>query len=148
MNFCLSCCDDSKLLEKLAHEASLYGNYSILHIIQQIEENNKNSLTASTGLCGLVTNFARSLFSKKLPHKIMMDNVIKSDIFESVDIVNKMMKKNGMTITWDMIQAAQKRGVTQIIETLTGDPYDADHEKENVRLSIMSGDDKSVAGSV
>ena len=65
-----------------------------------------------------------------------------------MDIVNKMMRKIRMTVAMDMIQTAQKRGVTKIIETLTGVPYGAVHEKENVRLSILSGDDKSVAGSV
>ena len=68
-----------------------------------------------------------------------MTQAIDSDSPESVAIVNTMMKKNGMTIPSDMIQTAQERGVTKIIETLTDVPYDADHEKENVRLSILSG---------
>ena len=76
-----------------------------------------------------------------------MPQAVNSDSPESVDIVNKMMRKIRMTVAMDMIQTAQKRGVTKIIETLTGVPYDADHEKEKVRLSIQSGDDKSVAGS-
>ena len=53
-----------------------------------------------------------------------------------------------MTVTWEMIQTAQLRGVTKIIETLTGVPYDTDHEKENVRQSILSGEDKTVTGSM
>ena len=75
-----------------------------------------------------------------------MTQAIDSDSPESVAIVNTMMKKNGMTIPSDMIQTAQERGVTKIIETLTGVPYNAEHEKENVRLSILRGEDKSVSG--
>ena len=51
-------------------------------------------------------------------------------------------------ITLDMIKTAKKREVTKIIETLTGVAYDADREMENVRLSILSRNDKSVAGKV
>ena len=122
MNFFLSCCDDSELLKKLADFASFLGNHVILEHIQHK--------------------------SKDLPLETLLTQSINSDSPESVDIVIKMLKKNGMTVTRDMIQAAQKRGVTKIIETLTGVPYDADHEMENVKLSILSGDDKSVAGSV
>ena len=75
-----------------------------------------------------------------------MTQAIDSDSPESVAIVNTMMKKNGMTIPSDMIRTAQERGVTKIIETLTGVPYDADHEKENVRMSILSREDKNIAG--
>ena len=122
MNFFLSCCDDSELLENLALFASFLGNHVILEQIQHK--------------------------AKFLPLESMLTKAINSDSPESVDIVNKMMKKNGRTVAWDMIQTARKRGVTQIIETLTGVPYDADHEKEKIKLSILSGDDKSVAGSV
>ena len=90
--------------------------------------------------------------SDVLPLQLLLTQAINSDSYESVTVVNNMMKKNGMTVAWDMIQAARKRGVTKIIETLTGDPYDADHEKENVKLSILSGcmycKENSVAGIV
>ena len=59
-----------------------------------------------------------------------------------------MMVKNGMNVTWEMIQTSQKRGVTKIIETLTGVSYDAEHEKENVRLSILRRNDKTIAGNM
>ena len=145
-----SCCLDSKLWTKLADKASFYGNHSILDIIQNIEDEKTNSLDASTatGLCGFVTNLARSWFSPKLPHKLMMENAIKSDSAASVVVVSQMMRKNGITVTSAMKQTAQKRGVSKIIETLTGVPYDAEHEKENVRLSIQSGYDKTIAGSL
>ena len=88
--------------------------------------------------------------SEVLPLELLMTQAIDSDSPESVAIVNTMMKKNGMTIPSDMIQTAQERGVTKIIETLTDVPYDADHEKENVRLSILSGCmfcvEKTIAG--
>ena len=119
LNF-LSCCLDSKLLTKLADKASFYGNHFILNIIQQIKNEHMNSL--------------------------MMENAIKSDSPDSVVVVSQMMRKNGITVTSAMKQTAQMRGVSKIIETLTGVPYDADHEKENVRLSILSGDDKTIAG--
>ena len=143
-----SCCLDSKLWTKLADKASFYGNHSILDIIQNIEDEKTNSLDASTatGLCGFVTNLVSTWFSPKLPHKLMMENAIKSDNFETVAIVSQIMGKNGMTVTSAMKQTAQKRGVTKIIETLTGIPYEAEHEKENVRLSILSGEDKTIAG--
>ena len=107
-----------------------------------------NSLDAFTasGLCGFVTNLARSWFSKKLPHKLMMENAIKSDNFETVAIVSQIMGKNGMTVTSAMKQTAQKRSVTKIIENLTGIPYDAEHEKKIVRMSILNGEDKTIAG--
>ena len=148
LNF-LSCCLDSKLLTKLADKASFYGNHSILNIIQQIEDEDTNSLDASTasGLCGFVTNLARSWFSPKLPHKLMMENAIKSDSADSVVVVSQMMRKNGITVTSAMKQTAQMGGVSKIIETLTGVPYDADHEKETIRLSIMRGDDETIAGN-
>ena len=121
MRFFLSCCNDSELLENLADRASFFGNNLIL---EQMKDK-----------------------SKVLPLEFLLTQVIISDSPESVDIVHKMMIKNGMNVTWNMIQTARKRGVTKIIETLTGVPYDADHEKENVRLSILRGD-KSVSGSV
>ena len=77
-----------------------------------------------------------------------MTQAINSDSPKSVDIVHEMMVKNGMTITQDMIQTAQKRGVIKIIETLSGVHYDAKHEKEKVRLSILSGYDKTVEGNM
>ena len=129
----LSCCLDSKLLTKLADEASFYGNHFILNIIQQIEDEDMNSLDASTGL---------------LPHKLMMENAIKSDSPDSVAVVSQMMRKNGITVTSAMKETAQKRGVSKIIETLTGVPYDAEHEKENVRLSILSQEDQSITGNM
>ena len=85
--------------------------------------------------------------SKFLPLESLLTQAINSDSSESVDVVHEMLPKNGMTITWEMIQTAQKRGVTKIIETLTGVPYDAEHEKENVRLSILRGEDKTIAGN-
>ena len=72
--------------------------------------------------------------SKVLPLGSLLTLAINSDSPESVDIVHDMMVKNGMNVTWEMIQTAQKRKVTKIIGTLTGVSYDADHEKENVRL--------------
>ena len=77
-----------------------------------------------------------------------MTQAINSDSPESVATINKMLIKNGMNVTWEMIQTAKKRGVTKIIETLTGVPYDAEHEKENVRLSILSGEDNTIAGNI
>ena len=79
-----------------------------------------------------------------------MTQAINSDSPESVAVIHNMMIKNGTrwTITCDMIKTAQKRGVTKIIETLTGVPYDAEHEKENVRLSILRGEDKTIAGKM
>ena len=109
-------------MEKLTDRASFYGNHGIL---EQIHHK-----------------------SKDLQLETLLIQAINSDSPESVTAICKMMKDNEMTVTWDMIQAAQKRGVTKIIETLIEVPYDADHEKENVRLSILSGDDKSVAGKM
>ena len=84
--------------------------------------------------------------SKVLPLESLLTNTINSDSPDSVTVVKKMMVKNGMNVSQDMIQTAKKRGVTNIIETLTGDPYNAEHEKENVRLGILNGDDKTIAG--
>ena len=75
-----------------------------------------------------------------------MTKAINSDSPGSVAAVQEMMIKNGITVTWQIIQTAQKRGITKVIWTLTGVPYDAEHEKENVRLSILSGEDKTIAG--
>ena len=85
---------------------------------------------------------------KVLPLASLLTKAINSDSPDSVAIINKMMVRNGMTISRKMIQTAQTRGVTKIIETLTGVPYDAEHEKENVRLSILSGEDKTIAGNM
>ena len=120
MSFFLSCCNDSELLEKLADYASFLGNHLIL---EQMKHK-----------------------SKVLPLEFLLTQAINSDSPESVDIIHEMLIKNGMNVTWEMKQTAQKRGVTKIIETLTGVPYDADHEKENVRLSILRGKDKTIAG--
>ena len=76
----------------------------------------------------------------------MMENAIKSDSADSVVVVSQMMRKNGMTVTSAMKQTAQKRSVTKIIENLTGIPYDAEHEKKIVRMSILNGEDKTIAG--
>ena len=120
MSFSLSCCDDSEVLENLADWASFLGNHLILEEIQHK--------------------------SKVLPLESLLTQAINSDSPESVDIIHKMLTKNGMTVTWEMIQTAQKRGVNKIIETLTGVPYDADHEKEKVRLSILRREDKTITG--
>ena len=84
--------------------------------------------------------------SKVLPLEFLLTQAINSDSPESADIIHEMLIENGMTVTWEMIQKAQKRGVTKVIWILTGVPYDDDHEKENVRLSILSGEDKTIAG--
>ena len=122
LSFFLSCFNDSELLEKLADEASFYGNHLILEQMQHK--------------------------SKFLPLESLLPIVIRSDSPESVAIIHEMMTKNGMNVAGEMIQTAQKRGVTKIIETLTGEPYNADHEKENVRLRILNGYDKTIAGNM
>ena len=121
LNF-LSCCLDSKLLTKLADEASFYGNHLILEQMQH-----KSNI---------------------LPLESLLTRAINSDSPESVDVIHKMMIKNGITVTWQIIQTAQKRGITKVIWTLTGVPYDAEHEKENVRLSILSQEDQSITGNM
>ena len=120
MSFFLSCCNDSELLDKLGDYASFLGNHLILEQMQHK--------------------------SKVLPLEKLLTLAINSDSPESVDIIQEMLIKNGMTVTKKMIQTAQKRGITKIIETLTGVPYDAEQKIENVRLSILSGEDKTVAG--
>ena len=117
-----SCCVDSKLLEELADYAAFVGNHLIFEQMQHK--------------------------SKVLPLESLLTQAINSDSPKSVNIVHKMMIKNGTrwTITCDMIQTAQRRGVTKIIETLTDVPYDVDNEKSNVKLSILSGEDKTIAG--
>ena len=120
LSFFLSCCNDSELLEELADRASFYGNHLIL---EQIKHK-----------------------SKVLPLESLLTHAINSDSPKSVAAIHEMLVKNGMNVTWEMIQTAQKRGVTKIIETLTGDPYNAEHEKKEVRLSILRGDDKTIAG--
>ena len=119
--FC-SCCDDSKLLEELASWAAFLGNHLILEQMQHK--------------------------SKVLPLESLLTQAINSDSPESVAAVHDMLVKNGMNVTWEMIQKAQKRGVTKVIWTLTGVPYDTEHEKENVRLSILSEEDQSISGNM
>ena len=75
-----------------------------------------------------------------------MQQAITSDCSEAVAVVSDMMRENGVTVTQGMIQTAQKRRVTEIIETITNVPYDVDREKENIRLNILSGDDISIFG--
>ena len=84
--------------------------------------------------------------SEVLPLELLLTQAIISDSPKSVAVIHEMLIKNGMNVTWEMFQTAQKRGVTKIIETLTGVPYDAEHEKENVRLSILRGEDKTIVG--
>ena len=117
--FC-RCCNDSELLDKLAYFAAFLGNHLIL-------EQMKHKF-------------------KVLPLESLLTQAINSDAPESVAVIHDMMVENGMTVTWAMIQTAQKRGVTKIIETLTGVPYDTEQKMENVRLSILRGEDKTIAG--
>ena len=72
--------------------------------------------------------------SEVLPLESLMTQAINSDSPESVDFIHQMLTKNGMTVTWEMIQTAQKRGVTKVIWTLTGVPYDAEHEMKRRML--------------
>ena len=107
-------------METLADWASFYGNRLILEQI-------KNK-------------------SQVLPLLSLLTQAINSDSSECVGVVKKMMLKNGINVTGDLIQTAQDRGVTKIIETLTDVPYDAKHEKENVRRRILAGDDITIGG--
>ena len=77
-----------------------------------------------------------------------MTKTIISDSPESVAVIHDMLIKNKMNVPWEIKQTAQKRGVTKIIETLTGVPYDAEHEKENVQLSILGGEYETIAGKL
>ena len=106
MNLFLSCCNDSELLEELADKASIYGNHLILEQMQHKFQ--------------------------VLPLAYLLSHAIISDSHESVAVIHEMLTKNGKNVTWEMIQTAQKRGVTKIIETLTRVPYDAEREKENI----------------
>ena len=119
--FC-RCCNDSELLDKLAYFAAFLGNHLIL-------EQMKHKF-------------------KVLPLESLLTQAINSDSPESVAVVHEMMVKNRMNVTWFMILLAQLRGVKKIIEILTGEPYDAEHEKKKVRLSILSGEDKTIAGNM
>ena len=111
---------DSDLLKHLAEKASFYGHQQILELLKPQ--------------------------SKDLPLEAMMQHAITSDCSEAVEVVSDMMRENGVHVTQEMIQTAQKRRVTKIIETITKVPYDVDHEKENTRLDILNGDDKTILG--
>ena len=114
------CGKDSDLLEYLAENASFYGH-------QQILERLKPK-------------------SKDLPLEVMMQKTIESDCSEAVAVVSDMMSENGVRVTQEMIQTAQKRRVTEIIETITNVPHDVDREKENIILNILIGDDIGILG--
>ena len=109
---------DSDLLKHLAEEASFCGHQQILEILKPI--------------------------SKHLPLEDMMHNAIKSDSSEAVLVVSDMMKKNGVRVTQEMIQTAQERKVTKIIETLTSESYNVDEEKEKRQIQIMKEPGKNI----
>ena len=112
---------DSDLLKHLAEEASFCGHQQILEILKPI--------------------------SKHLPLEDMMHNAIKSDSSEAVLVVSDMMREsgvNGVRVTQEMIQTAQERKVTKIIETLTSESYNVDEEKEKRQIQIMKEPGKNI----
>ena len=112
------CGKESDLLEYLAESASFYGHQQILEILKPI--------------------------SKHLPLEDMMHNAIESDSSEAVLAVSDMMRKNGVRVTQEMIQTAQERKVTKIIETLTSESYNVVEEKEKRQIQIMKEPGKNI----
>ena len=115
-------CNHSDLLEELADLASFLGNHNILKILE--------------------------LNSRSLPVENMMMQAIESDSSEAVAVVRRMLTANTITVSQIMIDTAQERKVADIINILSPGQFDAEQEKKNCRLKILSGKNKSIAGNI
>ena len=90
-------------MDKLADKAALYGNNSILEILRE--------------------------FSRNLKLTSLFKNTIRSDNHEAVAVVKEMMDENDVTVTEDMMDLAETRKVTKILELLRPGKYDIDQRR-------------------
>ena len=109
-------------MDKLADKAALYGNNSILEILRE--------------------------FSRNLKLTSLLKNTIRSDNPEAVAVVKEMMDENDVTVTEDMMDLAETRKVTKIIELLRPGKYDMDQRRRRKYFLLKNKKNDGITGEL
>ena len=92
-------------MDELADQAAMFGNISILQILKE--------------------------FSKHLKLPSLFKNTIFSDNHEAAAIVKEMMDENYVIVTQDMMDLAEERKVTKMIDLIRPGNCDMEQRKNN-----------------
>ena len=95
-------------MDTLADKAALFGNLSILENLKE--------------------------FSMHLKLPSLFENTILSDNHEAAAVVKEMMDENDVSVTQDMMDLAEKRKVTKMLEIIRPGKFDMDQRKNNYLL--------------
>ena len=109
-------------MDKLADKAALYGNNSILEILRE--------------------------FSRNLKLTSLFKNTIRSDNHEAVAVVKEMMDENDVTVTEDMMDLAETRKVTKILELLRPGKYDMDQRRRRKYFLLKNKKNDRITGEL
>ena len=92
-------------MDKLADQAALYGNSSILENLKE--------------------------FSMHLKLPSLFKNTILSDNHEAAAVVKEMMEENDVIVTQDMMDLVEERKVTKMVDLINPGNCDMDQMKNN-----------------
>ena len=109
-------------MDELADEAAFYGNNSILEILRE--------------------------FSRNLKLTSLLKNTIHSDNHEAVAVVKEMMDKNDVTVTKNMIDLAETRKVTKILELLRPGKYYMDQRRRRKKMLLKNKENNRITGEL
>ena len=95
-------------MDELADKAALYGNHFILENLKE--------------------------FSMHLELPSLLKNTILSDNHAAAAVVKEMMDENDVSVTQDMMDLAEERKVTKMLEIIRPGKFDMDQRKNNYLL--------------
>ena len=109
-------------MDKLANEAAWFGNHFVLENIKE--------------------------FSSHLKLTLLFKNTIRSDNHEAVAVVKQMMDENDVTVTEDMMDLAETRKVTKILELLRPGKYNMDQRRRRKYFLLKNKKNDRITGEL
>ena len=87
-------------------------------------------------------------FSSHLKLTSLFKNTIRSDNHEAVAVVKEIMDENDVTVTEDMMDLAEKRKVTKILELLRPGKYNMDHRRRRKYILLKNKKNYGITGEL
>ena len=109
-------------MDELADQAALFGNRSILENLKE--------------------------FSMDLKLLKLFKNAILSDNHEAASVVKEMVDENDVTVTQDMLDLAEERKVTKIINFLRPGNYDYDIDQRKNSFLLKDKANYTITGKL
>ena len=108
-------------MDELADKAALFGNHFILENLKE--------------------------FSSHLQLTLLFKNTIHSDNHEAVAVVKEMMDENE-NVTQELMDLAETRKVTKILELLRPGKFDMDHRRRRKYILLKNKKNDRITGEL